>query len=212
MAHIKFNKEIILDNSIEIAIDQGFSAISVRNVAKKVGCSTAPIYTAFENVDALITETKDRVLELLLEFIAKEYTKNKFLNVGVGTLVFASKFPRLYKELYIDSFDSIHESKLRERTLELLMLSEIAKIMDKAQLEVVLTKMWLMTHGIAAKLCSGAITVANEEDLIKMLGEVGGEIITAMVVKSGKFKGDIDSLVEEGSGNEIANFGWDIWN
>ena len=212
MAHIKFDKEIILEKSMEIAVEQGFASISVRNVAKKVGCSTAPIYTAFKNVDELVTKTKDKVLELLLEFIEVEYTHNTFLNVGVGTLVFASKYPRLYKELYIDSFDSAHERKLRERTLEQMMLNEISDVMDHKQLEIVLTKMWLVTHGIASKLCSGAIKVENEQALIDMLNEVGGEIITAMIVKSGKFKGNIDSLVEEVKENETACNGWDIWN
>ncbi len=212
MANIKFDKEIILSKSLEIAVEQGFSEISVRNVAKKVGCSTAPIYTAFENVDELIKETKDRGLELLLEHIEVKYTQGKFLNVGVGTLVFARKYPRVYKELYIDSFDSAHEGRLRERTLELMMQGHISKIMDTKQLEVVLTKMWLLTHGIASKLCSGAITVESEQDLIKMLCEVGDEIITAMIVKSGKYKGDIDSLVEEASKDENASNGWDIWN
>lgn len=36
MANIKFDKEIILSKSLEIAVEQGFSEISVRNVAKKV--------------------------------------------------------------------------------------------------------------------------------------------------------------------------------
>ncbi len=212
MANVRFSKEIILDQALEIAMHQGFSAISVRNVAKAVGCSTAPIYTAFENVDALIKLTKDRVLELLLEYIDGKYTKNKFLNVGVGTLMFAKTYPRLYKELYIDSFDSVHENKIRERTLEMMKYSMSSQIMDLNQMETVLTKMWLITHGIATKLCSGAISVSSDEDLIKMLDEVGGEIITATIIKSGKFKGELSSLVREGNKDENTNFGWDIWN
>jgi len=212
MPKIKFDKETILEKALHIAKQKGFHAISVRGVAKEVGCSTAPIYTAYGNVEKLIEETKNRSVDMLLEFVERNYTNNKFLNVGVGTLVYAIEYPRLYKELFIDNFDHDYESKLRERNLELMSHNEIANIMDEKELEIVLTKMWLLTHGIAAKICSGAISVKNEIECIEMLEEVGGEIITAMIVKSGKFKGDITMLIEEGKSNESTGFGWNIWN
>ena len=40
----KVSKEQIIDAAVEVLRDDGFSAINARSVAKKLGCSTQPIY------------------------------------------------------------------------------------------------------------------------------------------------------------------------
>ena len=43
----KVSKEQIIDAAVEVLRDDGFSAINARSVAKKLGCSTQPIYFSF---------------------------------------------------------------------------------------------------------------------------------------------------------------------
>ena len=49
----KVSKEQIIDAAVEVLRDNGFSAINARSVAKKLGCSTQPIYFSFKNMDEL---------------------------------------------------------------------------------------------------------------------------------------------------------------
>lgn len=49
----KVSKEQIIDAAVEVLRDDGFSAITARSVAKKLGCSTQPIYFSFKNMDEL---------------------------------------------------------------------------------------------------------------------------------------------------------------
>mgnify|MGYP004572234803 FL=1 len=49
----KVSKEQIIDAVVEVLRDDGFSAINARSVAKKLGCSTQPIYFSFKNMDEL---------------------------------------------------------------------------------------------------------------------------------------------------------------
>ena len=49
----KVSKEPIIDAAVEVLCDDGFSAINARSVAKKLGCSTQPIYFSFKNMDEL---------------------------------------------------------------------------------------------------------------------------------------------------------------
>lgn len=49
----KVSKEQIIDAAVEVLRDDGFSAINARSVAKKLGCSTQPIYFSFKNMDEL---------------------------------------------------------------------------------------------------------------------------------------------------------------
>ena len=55
----KVSKEQIIDAAVEVLRDDGFSAINARSVAKKLGCSTQPIYFSFKNMDELKAALKD---------------------------------------------------------------------------------------------------------------------------------------------------------
>ena len=60
----KVSKEQIIDAAVEVLRDNGFSAINARSVAKKLGCSTQPIYFSFKNMDELKTALTERAIEL----------------------------------------------------------------------------------------------------------------------------------------------------
>ncbi|MEI3065320.1 MAG: TetR family transcriptional regulator [Oscillospiraceae bacterium] len=42
-----------MDAAVEVLREGGFSAVNARSVAKKLGCSTQPIYSSFQNMDEL---------------------------------------------------------------------------------------------------------------------------------------------------------------
>ena len=62
----KASREQIIDAAVAVLRDDGFSAINARSVAKKLGCSTQPIYFSYglailANTDHLhLTETELR--------------------------------------------------------------------------------------------------------------------------------------------------------
>ena len=51
MPKLKFTKEVIVDAAYDILKEEGFESISARKIAKKLNCSTAPIYFNFETVE-----------------------------------------------------------------------------------------------------------------------------------------------------------------
>ena len=60
----KVSKEQIIDAAVEVLRDDGFSAINARSVAKKLGCSTQPIYFSFKNMDELKAALTQCAIEL----------------------------------------------------------------------------------------------------------------------------------------------------
>ena len=211
MNKIKFNNNIILDKAFEIAVKNGFSSISVRSVSKEVGCSTTPIYTAYSNIENLIKATKLKALEVIEELVTHKYTDIEFLNIGVGKLMFASKYPKLYKELFIDHPDNEIEKQLREVFLNLLNKDLIAKYMTQEELVPLLAKMWIVTHGIASMICSNTIKEYKVEDFITMLAEMGEQLIFSILM----INGNIDKYKEEfqsrGYKRIVNKFNWNIW-
>ena len=67
----KVSKEQIIDAAVAILRDEGFSAINARSVAKKLGCSTQPIYLSFKSMDELKTALTERAIAQHTQRVAR---------------------------------------------------------------------------------------------------------------------------------------------
>ena len=211
MNKTKYNKKLILEKAFQIAAEDGFENITVRKVTKAIGCSTTPIYTAFENIENLIKATKKKALEIIKEVVTKKYTDIEFLNIGVGMLMFATKYPNLYRELFVEKPDVAVEREVRGVYLKLLEKDLIAKYMTTTELENILSKMWLVTHGVGTMICYKSTKASTQEDFINILGEIGEEIIIATLIRNGNIGKYQEDFVREGCTRVDRNYKWDIW-
>ena len=55
----------ILNAAYDLVVEQGFKSFTARNIAKKMNCSTQPIYLEFKNMAELKQAVMDRIKELL---------------------------------------------------------------------------------------------------------------------------------------------------
>ncbi|MDC0558787.1 hypothetical protein OAO42_00095 [Candidatus Izimaplasma bacterium] len=211
MNKVKFDKDAILEKSFEIAVKNGFNGISVRKVSQAVGCSTSPVYTAFKDIDGLISATVKKATDLIKEYVSKEYTDMVFLNSGVGLLVFARDYPKLYRELFVDNPDHEVENELRKMFFLLFNTDPLSTFIEMDELEVVLTKMWFFSHGIATSICSESIEIKEDNDYINILGEIGKELIISVLTKNGNLKEYSDFLEKENKRIGDRKFSWKIW-
>lgn len=53
-----FTKEEIIASAFEIVREGGFSALTARSLAEKLGCSAKPIFGLFKSMDELSSEVK----------------------------------------------------------------------------------------------------------------------------------------------------------
>ena len=65
----RITKEVILNKSFEIAQEEGVESLNVRYLAKKIECSTMPIFKVFSNVNELKVELKKAIEEYYDGFI-----------------------------------------------------------------------------------------------------------------------------------------------
>lgn len=94
-------KEDILEASISVIRKQSASALTVRNIAAELQCSTQPIYSEFENLDCLKKE--------LYKYASEKYLRFSFTNykeLAIAFLSFAKKEKELFKFLYLRRRDS----------------------------------------------------------------------------------------------------------
>lgn len=86
----------ILAAAAALVAQQGPQALSVRSLARAMGCSTQPIYSAFANMDTLHTALIDYVRERYLRGQASSYKQ-----MALSFLNFARSQKNLFRLIYL---------------------------------------------------------------------------------------------------------------
>ena len=103
----KASKDEILDAAVEVLRDSGFSAVNARSVARKLGCSTQPIYFSFQNMDELKAALTERAIQLHTQRVrdslrAHEGNDSRYSSYGMGFVKFAAEEKQLFRWLYLE--------------------------------------------------------------------------------------------------------------
>ena len=102
----KVTKEDIVNAAFEVMRDGGFGSVNARSVAKKLGCSTQPIYLSFQSMDELKSELTQHAMdahtEKILASIRESRTSRiRYLDYGIGFIRFAEQEKELFRWLYL---------------------------------------------------------------------------------------------------------------
>ena len=103
----KVSREEIVDAAVAVLCDDGFSAVNARSVAKKLGCSTQPIYFSFKNMDELKTALTERAIQMHTQRVRDslrihEGNDSRYSSYGMGFVRFAAEEKQLFRWLYLD--------------------------------------------------------------------------------------------------------------
>ena len=103
----KVSKDDIIDAAIDVLRDDGFSAINARSVAKKLGCSTQPIYFSFKSMEELKSALTERAIELHTQHVrdslrAHAGNDSRYSSYGMGFVRFAAEEKQLFRWLYLE--------------------------------------------------------------------------------------------------------------
>lgn len=181
----KFNKENIVEAAFEIAKENGFSAITARSVAKRLGCSVAPIYVNFETIDDLIEAVVMRVFAVSDELLAKQQGTDLFEKIGKASLAFAREYPILFRELilqpnqYMTSYETLENAMI-----EALAEDESMYGFTQEQRKKLFFKMRVFQMGLSAMIANGHMPAwLDDKESEKLLLEVGEELLLVQKMK-----------------------------
>lgn len=99
----KVKKEDMLQAALEIVIEGGYSALNIKAVAKKLGCSTAPISWQFGGMDGLRVE----LISFAEQYVQENYNDfsenevSAFEQRGRNAIELALDKPNLFRFLYM---------------------------------------------------------------------------------------------------------------
>lgn len=89
-------KDDIFRGATNVIRKNGESALTVRNIAKELDCSTQPIYSEFKNLEQLREELSDSIRKTYLHFCCSNYK-----DLAQRFLLFAKKEKELFRFIYL---------------------------------------------------------------------------------------------------------------
>lgn len=103
----KIQKEAVIDAAVDVLREDGFSAINARSVAKKLGCSTQPIYHSFRNMEELKMALTERAIQMHTRRVRESLRTHKgndsrYSSYGMGFVKFAAEEKQLFRWLYLE--------------------------------------------------------------------------------------------------------------
>jgi len=211
MVKVIYSKETILAKAFDMAVDVGMTSITARTLAKRIGCSTAPIYTAYKNIDELKSDIQGKTYEKINEWTLVPYTDDTFLNIGVGLLVFARDYTNLYREIFINSSTDEFGLKYLEEFVNRMKTGYISDLFTHGETRIILSKMWVFTHGLATIICSGRLKKLDTQYFVNLLAEAGLEIMTATALKSGKIEKFMKEFYIDRGDDKFHTPDWEVW-
>lgn len=181
-----YSREDVIEAGYDLLAAQGLQGISARAVARRLGCSTAPVYSHFNSMDELVRAVLLRAKDHLHRYSTEPYTDGIFLNIGVGIANFARDHAPLFRALFMesDAYRDIVE-QFRSDMLQQMRKDERLRDLSLTQCDTLLTHMSIFTHGLAAMICVGLMEETDQESIIAALRAVGGAVLGAMMMEAG---------------------------
>lgn len=152
---IKTSKQQIADTAFELVQKEGICSLSAKNLAKKLGCSTQPLFWWYENMDEIKDVTLKRAYTLFTDYLSEKIDGvNAYKAIGINYIRFASEQKELFKALFMSG-------NKREDTLSviygipfILEALNAQTSLDEKDAKTVLKEMWLFAHGIATMVAT----------------------------------------------------------
>ena len=166
-----YTKDQILKAAYDVVAKEGFKGFTARNIAKKMGISTQPIYLEFKNMEDLKNTLLDSIFEQLKEDVFPiERTGDKIIDLGLNYIYFAKKHHSLYMALYIDEHGDgkkMHDFSYNYFR-EIVKEDERYNQLSDEYVDALHTGTWVAVTGLAS-LMSSNIMQPTEEQIIALI-------------------------------------------
>ena len=191
-ARRKIQKEDIIQESVSIVAKEGINALNARKIAKKLGCSTQPLFYIYENMDDLKKDVMNEIVKIFdIEVLKSETGQLEYKDIGINYIRFAKEEPELFKIMFNrkineGAFDFIDLTGSTKTILETISKQTGMSNEDAKQFHL---RMWLYVNGIAS-LAANQTVEFNDEEIAELLKD---QYVSMLLyeVKKGNVKEEI---------------------
>ncbi len=165
----EITKDMILISAFNLVREQGYLQLTARNLAGYMKCSTMPIYSEIENMEALERDVAGKSLDLLIKYQITRYADDPVLSISLGTLRFSLNEKELFKVMMLNDDPgqketrALMQNKAREEITEFLRKIGSCTEREITDMQEILKKMMIFTIGLCVSFHFNAVSVTKEE-------------------------------------------------
>jgi AcrR family transcriptional regulator len=185
-------KDMIVDAAFKLVRKNGISALSARNIAKALNCSTQPVYSSFKNMEILEKE----VILVAARFVQGNYLvsnteqKNNFMSIGLGYIAMAREEKHLFDLLYVSgkvplNFENHIFPVDTDLLLNVMKKDPYLADLPREDLLELLGHMWIYTHGLT--VLTSTNPSISEKFIHNALEKMGHLVVMNKLVTKGVF-------------------------
>lgn len=173
----KFTQEEIIKAALDLTREEGIDALTARALGAKLGSSPKPIFTVFENMEAVQGEVRKAAKALYAEYIQVGlHQELAFKGVGTQYILFAIKEPKLFQLLFMSEQPQKPSVAgilpiIDESYDQILQSVQNGYGLGEKDAENLYRHLWIYTHGIAV-LCATNMCSFTAEEISGMMTEV----------------------------------------
>ena len=164
----KFTKGEIVEAALNIVRKGGIEAVTAKALGIELGSSARPVFTTFQNMEEVWSETLKAARVLYNQYAAQGFTEGRrFFGIGMQIFRFAKTEPHLFTLLFMRGGVSTDVSNILTLTYDNYdeILSYIAKkhILSREDSAKIFETMYIYTYGIACLHVTGMLQFTEEE-------------------------------------------------
>lgn len=187
----KFTREEVAAAALSIIKEEGLSALTARELGKKLGTSASPVFTIFKNMEEVKWAARELGLKEFEEYIGdfSDYSP-AFKRIGMSMVSYGIHQPEMFKLLFMQEHpegkcfeDFLQELGNMAETCIVLIQRDYALFEEDAR--ILFEQMWVHAFGIGA-LCAMKVCDFSEEEIAEKLGQVFLGMVS--IIKSGNLR------------------------
>lgn len=166
----KFTRKEILSVALDLAREKGISAVTARGIGDKLGASSKPIFSLYENMEDVLNAVMEAADELYHNYLKEDMASGKYPPYkasGMAYIRFAKEEKELFKLLFMR--DRSHENTdNKEDNKQLLELIQQNLGINEDEAYLFHLEMWIYVHGMATMLATSYLEL-DEAFISKVL-------------------------------------------
>lgn len=152
-----FTREEILAAALALAREKGISAVTARALGEKLGSSSKPVFSLFENMEDVLNAVREAASKVYQDYLKEGMENGKYPPYkasGMAYIRFAKEEKELFKMLFMR--DRSRENTADDKNEVKPLLELIQKNLGLSENEAYMfhTEMWLYVHGIATTIAT----------------------------------------------------------
>lgn len=177
----KFTKDDIAQMALNIINEQGTEAVTARNLGKKLGVSSSPIFTMYSSMEEVLEAARNLGVQQFFDYIADvtDYTP-AFKEFGMRLIRYAKKQRNVFSFLFLDK--NANKNLLEEKIKEYIAETVCEFGLTEEQSEYLYRQMWVYACGLSV-ICAQNPMAHSDDEISQMISSQFMAIIR--LIKSG---------------------------